>query len=144
MPLQTSHLATVQVECPSMLHYPILLQLHGRIGSMSVRHNLLVCISHTASTLAMKALPSNKEEFQLSLMSMTWKSTGTRALLICTSRDQIHKELGHKIDPDQQLGPISQLSLVDTERTSIDGMVRTSIDVLLSVSELIEKFTSIV
>ncbi|KAF3507235.1 hypothetical protein F2Q69_00005474 [Brassica cretica] len=41
---------------------------------------------HTAPTVAMKALSSNRKEFQLSLMSRTWKSTGTRALPIYTSR----------------------------------------------------------
>ncbi|KAF2595462.1 hypothetical protein F2Q70_00043124 [Brassica cretica] len=55
------------------------------VGSMSIRYNLLVCMSHIAPIVAMKALPSNREEFQLSLMSKTRKSTGTRALPICTS-----------------------------------------------------------
>ncbi|KAF3601876.1 hypothetical protein F2Q69_00037118 [Brassica cretica] len=41
---------------------------------------------HTAPTIDKKSLPSNREEFQFSLMSRTWKSTGTRALPICTSR----------------------------------------------------------
>ncbi|KAF3568144.1 hypothetical protein DY000_02015499 [Brassica cretica] len=53
---------------------------------MSVRHSLLVYKSHAAPTVAMKALPSNRDEFELGLMSRTWKSTGTRALPICTSR----------------------------------------------------------
>ncbi|KAF2551462.1 hypothetical protein F2Q68_00036194 [Brassica cretica] len=41
---------------------------------------------HTAPTVDKKALPSNREEFQFSLISKTWKSTGTRALSIFTSR----------------------------------------------------------
>ncbi|KAF3585443.1 hypothetical protein F2Q69_00029457 [Brassica cretica] len=53
---------------------------------MNVRHNRLVCKLHTAPTVDKKALPSNREEFQFSLMSKTWKSTGTRALPISTSR----------------------------------------------------------
>ena len=53
---------------------------------MSVSYNWLVCMLHTAPTVDKKALPSNKEEFQFSLISKTWKSTGTRALQICTSR----------------------------------------------------------
>ncbi|KAF3503519.1 hypothetical protein F2Q69_00042874 [Brassica cretica] len=53
---------------------------------MSVRHNWLVCKLHTAPTVDKKALLSNKEEFQFNLMSKTWKSTGSRALPICTSR----------------------------------------------------------
>ncbi|KAF3539511.1 hypothetical protein F2Q69_00021679 [Brassica cretica] len=56
------------------------------LGSMSVRHNWLVCKLHTAPTVDKKALPSKREEFQFSLMSKTWKSTGTMALPICTSR----------------------------------------------------------
>ncbi|KAF3545560.1 hypothetical protein DY000_02007761 [Brassica cretica] len=43
-------------------------------------------MSHTAPTVAMKALPSSKEEFQVSLMSKTWKYTGIKGLPICTSR----------------------------------------------------------
>ncbi|KAF3549669.1 hypothetical protein DY000_02006889 [Brassica cretica] len=43
---------------------------------MSVRHNWLVCKLHTAPTVDKKALPSSREEFQFSLMSKTWKSTG--------------------------------------------------------------------
>lgn len=53
---------------------------------MSVKHNWLVCKLHTDPPVDKKALPSNREEFQFSLMSKTWKSTGTRALPICTSR----------------------------------------------------------
>ncbi|KAF3485222.1 hypothetical protein F2Q69_00052133 [Brassica cretica] len=53
---------------------------------MSVRHKWLVCKLHTAPTVDKKALPTNREEFQFSLMSKTWKSTGTRALPICTFR----------------------------------------------------------
>ncbi|KAF2604796.1 hypothetical protein F2Q70_00025802 [Brassica cretica] len=56
------------------------------LGSMNVRHNWLVCKLYTAPTVDKKALPSRREEFQFSLMSKTWKSTGTRALPICTSR----------------------------------------------------------
>ncbi|KAF3574926.1 hypothetical protein F2Q69_00058835 [Brassica cretica] len=41
---------------------------------------------HTAPTVDKKALPSNREEFQFSSISKTWRSTGTRALQICTSR----------------------------------------------------------
>ncbi|KAF2566725.1 hypothetical protein F2Q68_00025231 [Brassica cretica] len=39
---------------------------------------------HTAPTVDKKALPSNREEFQFSLISKTRKSTGTRTLPICT------------------------------------------------------------
>ncbi|KAF3538080.1 hypothetical protein F2Q69_00018902 [Brassica cretica] len=53
---------------------------------MSVRHNWLVCKFHTAPTVDKKALPSSREEFQFSLTSKAWKSTGTRALPIYTSR----------------------------------------------------------
>ncbi|KAF3582484.1 hypothetical protein DY000_02033096 [Brassica cretica] len=53
---------------------------------MSVRHNWLVCKLHTTPTVYKKALPSSREEFQFNLMSKTWKSTGTKALPICTSR----------------------------------------------------------
>ncbi|KAF3541347.1 hypothetical protein F2Q69_00023215 [Brassica cretica] len=56
------------------------------IGSMSVRHNWLVCKLHTAPTVDKKALLSSREEFQFNLMSNTWKSTGTRVLPIFTSR----------------------------------------------------------
>ena len=56
---------------------------------MSVRHNWLVCMLHTAPTVDKKALPSNREEFQFSLISKTWKSIGTRELPICTSRSLI-------------------------------------------------------
>ncbi|KAF3536804.1 hypothetical protein F2Q69_00022805 [Brassica cretica] len=45
-----------------------------------------VSVLHTAPTVDKKALPCNREEFQFSLISKTWKSTGTRALPICTSR----------------------------------------------------------
>ncbi|KAF3545099.1 hypothetical protein DY000_02006736 [Brassica cretica] len=44
---------------------------------------------HTAPTVDKKALPSNGEEFQFSLISKTWKSTGTRALPIYTSRSEL-------------------------------------------------------
>ncbi|KAL0742558.1 hypothetical protein Bca4012_084071 [Brassica carinata] len=40
----------------------------------------------TAPTVAKKALPSISKEFQFSLISRTWKSTGTSALPIRTSR----------------------------------------------------------
>ena len=53
---------------------------------MSVRHNWLVCKLHTAPIVDKKALPSSREELQFNLMSKIWKSIGTRALLICTSR----------------------------------------------------------
>ncbi|KAF2553250.1 hypothetical protein F2Q68_00033979 [Brassica cretica] len=53
---------------------------------MSVRHNWLAYMLHTTPTVDKKALPSSREEFQFSLISKTWKSTGTRALQICTSR----------------------------------------------------------
>ncbi|KAF3493795.1 hypothetical protein DY000_02055545 [Brassica cretica] len=53
---------------------------------MSVRHNWLVCKLQTAPTVDKKALPSTREEFQFNLLSKTWKSTGTMALPICTSR----------------------------------------------------------
>ena len=53
---------------------------------MSVKHNWLVCKLHTAPTVDKKALPSSKEELLFNLMSKTWKSSGTRALPICTSR----------------------------------------------------------
>ena len=53
---------------------------------MSVIHNWFFCKLHTAPTVDKKALPSNREEFQFNLMSKTWKSTGTMALPICTSR----------------------------------------------------------
>ncbi|KAG5375547.1 hypothetical protein IGI04_040143 [Brassica rapa subsp. trilocularis] len=52
----------------------------------SVRHSLLVCMSHTSTKVAMKALPSSREELKSSMMSRTWKSTETRALPICNSR----------------------------------------------------------
>ncbi|KAF2589009.1 hypothetical protein F2Q70_00038590 [Brassica cretica] len=51
-----------------------------------VRHNWLVCMLHTAPTVDKNALPRNREELQFSLISKTWKSTGTRALPICTSK----------------------------------------------------------
>ncbi|KAF2619714.1 hypothetical protein F2Q68_00039255 [Brassica cretica] len=47
---------------------------------------LVGCKLHTAPTVDKKALLSNREEFQFSLMSKTYKSTGTTALPICTSR----------------------------------------------------------
>ncbi|KAG5410666.1 hypothetical protein IGI04_006985 [Brassica rapa subsp. trilocularis] len=53
---------------------------------MNVRHNWLLCMLHTVSNVDKMALPSNIEEFQFSLISKIWKSTGTRALPICTSR----------------------------------------------------------
>ena len=53
---------------------------------MSVKHNWLVCLLHTAPAVDKNYLPNNREEFQFSLISKTWKSTGTRALSICTSR----------------------------------------------------------
>ncbi|KAF2570909.1 hypothetical protein F2Q70_00002677 [Brassica cretica] len=53
---------------------------------MRVRHNWLVCILHISPTVDKKVLPSNREQFQFSLISKTWKSTRTRALPICTSR----------------------------------------------------------
>ena len=56
---------------------------------MSVRHNWFVCKLHTAPTVDKKTLLSNREEFQFSLMSKTWKSNGTKALPICTSRSLI-------------------------------------------------------
>ncbi|KAF3505738.1 hypothetical protein F2Q69_00007544 [Brassica cretica] len=61
-------------------------RLMWALGLMSVRHNWLVCKLHNASTVDKKALPSSREEFQFSLISRTCKSTGTRALPICTSR----------------------------------------------------------
>ncbi|KAF3500448.1 hypothetical protein F2Q69_00042288 [Brassica cretica] len=47
---------------------------------------ILLEIFHTAPTVDKKALPSSREEFQFNLISKTWKSTGTRAIPICTSR----------------------------------------------------------
>ncbi|KAF3504546.1 hypothetical protein F2Q69_00041724 [Brassica cretica] len=53
---------------------------------MSVRHNWLVCKWNTAPTVDTKDLLSSRKEFQFNLICKTWKSTGTRALPICTSR----------------------------------------------------------
>ncbi|KAF2568611.1 hypothetical protein F2Q70_00027774 [Brassica cretica] len=87
---------------------------------------------HTAPTVDKKALPSNREEFQFSLISKTWKSTRTGASFEC--------ELVHPLNVNWwSLVPVDrwvlELSIGGGLSLSIDGLLSLPIDVDINRAE---------